>query len=202
MRKIVSSLILCYVICAAFWITSICSDRYYLDQELIRIHIVANSDSESDQDIKLQVRDAICRSVASDLERVQNAEEAFSYLRNNLSKLRNIANQVLEEAGVDMEATISLGKEVFTTREYDTFRLPAGIYKTVRIILGEGNGENWWCVAFPSLCSTETVFQYEEAAACAGMSSLLVDSLKNTPNYELRFWVLDLIGNIAGCFYE
>ena len=202
MRKAMSSLVLCGVIYAAFWMMSICSDRYYLDQEVIRMHIVANSDSELDQNIKFQVRDAVCRSIASDLDRIQNTEEALEYLRNNLSKLRNIANQVLEEAGVDMEATVSLGKEVFTTREYDTFRLPAGIYKTVRITLGEGNGENWWCVTFPSLCSTETVFQYEEAAACAGMPSLLTESLKKTPNYELRFLVLDFIGSIAAYFYE
>ena len=198
MRKIVSSILFCLVICVPFWVMGIASDQQYLTRELIRMHVVANSDSYEDQSIKLQVRDAVCASIEKDLQNIQDLDQAKAYLEEAVPKLKQIADQILRKNGIEMEATVSFCTESFPTRLYDTFRLPAGIYDTLRITIGEGKGENWWCVAFPSLCTQK---DFQIAAAGAGFDERLADTLTRESEYELRFYIMDRMGSIAARIY-
>ena len=167
------------------------ADRETLNQELIRFHVVAQSDSEEDQAVKLQVRDAVLNAIREDLNSLTDVDAARVYLREQLPKIQQIANDTLELAGFQPEAVVSLCREAFDTRKYDTFTLPAGVYETLRIVIGDGAGHNWWCVAFPSLCLTATSEEFESAAVGAGFSEDLADTLSGSETYEVRFFLLD-----------
>ena len=130
-----------------------------LSEKLIRLHVVANSDSQEDQAIKLQVRDAVL-AAADGLE-----EER---LETALPEIQQAAEACLRQLGREETVTVSLGMERFPTRMYDSFSLPAGTYRALRVTIGEGAGKNWWCVVFPSLCFRATAAELEEAAVSAG----------------------------------
>ena len=190
---------ICFLLAASVWTWGLIRDRQYLNQELIRLHVVANSDSEEDQNIKLRVRDAIVASLSEGMADIADVPAAKEYLRENLPKIEAIANRTLEEVGVDSRAAVTLCKEAFDIRHYDTFTLPAGVYESLRVVIGEGQGKNWWCVAFPSLCMGATSEEFEEAAQTAGMDNTLTETL--TGGLQLRFYLLDVLGRAEkACF--
>lgn len=190
---------ICFLLAASVWTWGLIRDRQYLNQELIRLHVVANSNSEQDQNIKLRVRDAIVSSLSEGMADIADVPAAKEYLRENLPKIEAIANRTLEAAGVDSRAAVTLCKETFDIRHYDTFTLPAGVYESLRVVIGEGQGKNWWCVAFPSLCMGATSEEFEEAAQTAGMDDTLSETL--TGGLRLRFYLLDALGRAEkACF--
>ena len=201
MGKSTKCLGVCLLLAVSIWTWGLLRDRQYLDQELIRLHVVANSDTEADQSIKLQVRDAIVASLSEGMADIGDVQAAKSYLRENLSKIEAIANNTLQAAGVDSRAVVTLCRETFDIRKYDTFTLPAGVYESLRVVIGEGQGHNWWCVAFPTLCMSATSEEFEEAAQTAGMDENLSETL--TGGYQLRFFLLDALGRAENlCFRE
>ena len=116
----------------------------------------------------------------------------------NVGRLR----KKLEAAGVDSRAVATLCQETFDIRNYDTFTLPAGVYESLRIVIGEGEGKNWWCVAFPTLCLSATTEGFEEAAQTGGMDAGLTQTLSNGEPYQLRFYLLDAFGRLENlCFH-
>lgn len=195
MRKLWKQVLLCALVSAFFWGAALLSDRKALNEGLIRFHVVANSDSEQDQAVKLRVRDAVLESIQEDLKQVGNIDQARDYLQENLPKIQSVAEQTLQSLGVDAGAVVSLTKEAFDTREYDTFRLPAGIYEALRITIGEGEGKNWWCVTFPTLCLSATEDGFRETSVGAGFSQALTDSL-SSEDWEIRFFLLDAMGRL------
>ena len=199
MVKKVKCIGICLLLVVSVWTWGLIRDRQYLNQELIRLHVVANSDSEEDQNIKLLVRDAIVASLSEGMADIADVPAAKEYLRENLPKIEAIANRTLEAAGVDSRAAVTLCKETFDIRHYDTFTLPAGVYESLRVVIGEGQGKNWWCVAFPSLCMGATSEEFEEAAQTAGMDDTLSETL--TGGLRLRFYLLDALGRAEkACF--
>ena len=200
MGKSAKCLGVCLLLAVSVWTWGLLRDRQYLDQELIRLHVVANSDTEADQSIKLQVRDAIVASLSEGMADIGNVQAAKAYLRENLSKIEAIANNTLQAAGVDSRAVVTLCRETFDIRKYDTFTLPAGVYESLRVVIGEGQGHNWWCVAFPTLCMSATTEDFEAAAQIAGMDENLSETL--TGGYQLRFFLLDALGRAENiCFH-
>ena len=195
MRKLWKQVVLCALISAFLWGAALLSDRKALNEGLIRLHVVANSDSEQDQAVKLRVRDAVLESIQADLKQVADIGQARDYLQENLPKIQSVTEQTLHSLGVDTTAVVSLTKEVFDTREYDTFSLPAGIYEALRITIGEGEGKNWWCVTFPTLCLPATAAGFRDAAVGAGFSQSLTDTLSGG-DLEIRFFLLDAIGRL------
>lgn len=201
MRKIWKRILICTCIPALIWGTQILSDRRQLRQELIRFHVVANSDAPQDQAVKLEVRDAVLQSIRRDLQMAADMDAAKIYLQENLPKIQRIANEALESAGFSEKAVVSLCQETFDTRIYDTFTLPAGVYESLRIVIGEGKGHNWWCVAFPNLCLPAASEEFEDAAAGAGFSEDLTKTLADRENYEVRFFLLDALGQLENILY-
>ena len=120
--------------------------------DVVRLHILANSDSEIDQAVKLKVRDALLKTNASLLTKGVNTDNAPLYFEVSKDELLETAQNVLKENGFSYDAVITLEKEYFETRKYGELTFPAGEYTALKVVLGEGKGHNWWCVMFPPLC--------------------------------------------------
>lgn len=185
---------------ALAWCVGVIRDRAELGDKLIRLHVVANSDSETDQAVKLQVRDAVMDYLKNvDLQDVRSAK---AYLQENLPEIRQIANRTLKEAGHTATAAVSLCKEAFDVRHYDNFSLPAGVYEALRITIGEGKGRNWWCVVFPALCYSAAGETFEDVAVGAGFSGELASSLEGKDPIEIRFFLLDWLGKLENMLFD
>lgn len=202
MRKHLKRIGICILAVGFVWTVKLAADKVTLREELIRLHIVAASDSEEDQTLKLQVRDAVLSGLKQGMQNVADPAQARAYLQENLSKIETVANRVLRDAGSADRASVSLQLEEFDVRRYETFALPSGIYEALRITIGEGEGRNWWCVAFPSLCVGATVEEFEEIADCAGFSDTLIGSLTGAKTYEVRFFVLDMLGRLENFLHK
>jgi len=159
--------------------------------KLIRLHVVANSDSEDDQAQKLAVRDAVLAEAEPILQGAASAQEAKQRLEAQLPLLTEAANTVLRGSGITAEVT--LGREMFPLREYESFTLPAGEYEALRVTIGEGVGHNWWCVAYPSLCFTASAEELTEVAVAAGLTEEEAAQLTGQRDgYVFRFRLLEL----------
>ena len=202
MKKAWKRLGICFLAAAIVWCGGLILDRQTLGRELVRLHVVGASDLAEDQTIKLQLKDAVVDSLKADLQKLQNAEKAMDYLQENLQKIEAYANRFLRQSGCTDIATVTLGTEEFPTRVYDTFSLPAGVYQTLRITIGPGAGQNWWCVAFPGLCLPATAEGFEDAASCAGFSDGLTATLEEKSGYEIRFWLLDTLGRLENFLHQ
>ena len=186
----------CALLAAFVWCGTVIADRQLLNEELIRLHVVANSDRVEDQELKLLVRDAIITSLRQALADVRDTEQAKEYLQENLPKLQELANKTLDAAGSAQQAVVTLCREGFPTRQYNTFSLPAGIYKALRVTIGDGAGKNWWCVVFPSLCVPQTSQGFSDTAAGAGFPDALSGALTGEEPYQIRFYLLDKLGEL------
>ncbi len=123
-----------------------------LAANLIRLHVIANSDSPEDQSLKRDVRDAILAYVQDELKYSDNIEKSREIIKNNLTEITDIAKKVITEKGRSYGVRTILGKYPFPTKVYGDIALPAGEYQALRVVIGEGRGANWWCVLFPPLC--------------------------------------------------
>lgn len=176
-------------------------DQETLEEGLLRLHVVANSDAPEDQAVKLRVKDAVVSMLEETMEAMPTVEEARAYLETHLPQIEETANRVLKELGSGLEAVVTFARERFPTREYDTFRLPAGVYQALRITIGAGEGHNWWCVLFPSLCVPASIQDFTAAAEASGMSQTLAGTLAgDTTGYEIRFRLLDWLGEVKAGF--
>jgi len=126
--------------------------RDALADHIVRLRVVANSDSEADQALKIQVRDAVIASLSDSLTGAYDHDSSLAILAENLETAKNAAANVVAGAGYDYDIKAEIIREDFGTRKYTDFTLPAGEYDSLRITIGAGAGKNWWCVVFPALC--------------------------------------------------
>lgn len=165
-----------------------------LAEKLIRLHVIANSDSEADQALKLQVRDAILEEAEEILRACAGLEEAEEQLGAALERMTAIAGDTVARAGYDYPVSAALSYESYPTREYETFRLPAGRYLSLRMTIGAGEGRNWWCVVFPPLCNAATTEEFRETAGAAGLSSEELALLtEESQGVVVRFKVIEWV---------
>lgn len=190
------------LIYGAFCLGGIMQDRQTLSEDVIRLHVVAASDSEEDQAVKLQIRDAVVEKLNGVMDELPSAADAKVFILDHLDEIENVANEVLEKAGFSDTVTVSLDEEAFDTRVYDTFTLPAGVYESLRIVIGEGEGHNWWCVVFPTLCVPQTTDDFASAAVSSGFSDTLADTVSNEKGYEVRFFILDCLGRLQNLLFR
>ena len=141
--------LLCAVLLSTARFDAACDD---LRHNVLRLHIIANSDSDADQAVKIKVRDRILEETSAVFENKTNLGEAESAVGERLNDFEEIAKSVLGENGFDYGASAELGTDYFETREYESFTLPAGNYRSLIIRLGKAEGKNWWCVVFPAVC--------------------------------------------------
>lgn len=126
------------------------SDTY--KDKLIRLHVLANSDSPEDQDLKLKVRDEIIANMNDKLGNSKSIDETREIVKNNIDEIKEIALKEIESNQKDYQVAVSLDDQNFPTKSYGGFTLPAGEYEALKVVIGEGKGQNWWCVMFPPLC--------------------------------------------------
>lgn len=167
--------------------------------KVVRLHVLANSNSEEDQAVKLAVRDAILDMTVPLLQDCQTKEEAVFLLEENRELLTETAQAVLREEGFEDTVRIEMGLEDYPTRTYDSLCFPAGEYVSMRVELGEAEGQNWWCCLFPPLClGAATVNERDAEDACISVGftptqyKIITESDK--PVYKARFKILELWG--------
>ena len=166
-------------------------DEAEIYDNTIRLHVIANSDTEHDQSVKLYVRDAVLEEIAALTENAKSVEEAEAIINSELGNVREKAKAALSAIGEDISVNVTLSEEYYPTREYANFRLPAGNYTSLRILLGEAEGQNWWCVLYPELCTSGA--KADEALVKTGFSKDQIDILTggNKPQYRLKFKILE-----------
>ena len=181
-------------------LTSLCASlqaqQQRLAEKLIRLHVVANSDTREDQRVKLLVRDAVLETANGLLRDAQNPEAA---LQTGLPELERAANEKLASLGCEETASVSLRRELFPMREYETFRLPAGVYRTLRVSIGQAGGHNWWCVVFPPLCLDSSKVRAEEKKAGYTEEETALLAGKDGSS-KVRFFFLDLAAKLRRLF--
>ncbi len=196
MKKAIKWTLGCLAVCLLMLSAVVIPDKISLSRNLIRLHVVANSDSPEDQQVKQELKNAIIKYLQPHLEDCGTIEDAYSYLQDNLSQIEAFSNEFLGENGYFQRVSVSFEKEAFPIRHYDSFSLPSGVYQSLRIRIGEAEGKNWWCVVFPSLCIPAAGESFESTAAGAGFSDSLSASLTGEEDYELEFFLLDCIGKL------
>lgn len=156
-------------------------------QEVLRLHILANSDSAADQAVKLRVRDAVLEETGNLFSAAGTLEEAEEAAAKNLAAIEETARRVLAEEGCSYPVKAELARTYFGTREYGETTLPAGEYQALRLSLGEGAGKNWWCVMFPPIC----VPAAEPEEAQAGQALRDIRALNQGPKLRLSFALVE-----------
>ena len=163
-----------------------------LAQKMIRLHVIANSDSEADQALKLEVRDKVLDFTTTVLQRSADMEDAQVRLREELTRIETIAQREIAAQGYDYPVTAQLASAEFPLKEYDGFSLPAGEYMALRLVIGEGEGRNWWCVVYPPLC-TAAAADMPQTAIHAGLTDDDVSFITGEDTgYVLKFRSVEL----------
>ena len=164
-----------------------------LADSVLRLHVLANSDTKADQELKLKVRDGVLAEANAILPRQADRAEAERILGENLQRLAAAGAAVVAEEGYDYPVSACLQETWFPTKEYEDFALPAGQYQALRIVIGEGDGQNWWCVVFPPLCLGSVSETSAQTALDAGLSEQQVALLTGeSEGYIVKFKALEL----------
>ncbi len=171
-----------------------------LAQKVIRLHVVANSDSAEDQALKLKVRDAVLQEGALRLTGLDR-DQALEALSEALPELGQVAADTVAGEGYDYPVRVSLGEDAFPTKRYRDFALPAGDYTALRVELGEGSGQNWWCVVFPPLCLGSVSETAAETLAESGLTGDQVSLVTGeTEGYVVKFKAMELWEGLKSSF--
>ena len=170
------------------------SDLY---KSVVRLHVLANSDGDKDQKLKLKVRDAILKESGEFFEDCETQAQAKRAIEDNLSKIEAIAKRTVREEGYDYDVKVLLGNEEYPTRNYESCSFPSGEYLSLRVLIGNGEGQNWWCVLFPPMCLS-AASDGNEAFAQVGLTGEQYNIIteNQTPKYKARFKILEAFGDL------
>ena len=194
----------CIFTSAVLIITMLCgfvpsrSDMELYDN-VVRLHVIARSDSEHDQKIKLLVRDAVLKEMDSLVSMASSAEEAANIISEHIGEVSEAVLAALTSVGEDSGARVTLFRESYPTKDYGDIALPSGEYLSLKVIIGEGEGQNWWCVLFPSLCLSAVKGAEEsiEVGLTPEQYRTITESGEKesapAPKYRLKFRFLELI---------
>ena len=188
-KKIKISVTVGIIVAILFSICSFAKTSEEIRSDVLRLHVIANSDTSVDQNLKLRLRDYILQEGKDIFNGSVNVENAVEKIEPALPELEKSAKAFVNQAGFDYDVKISLSNEYFTTRTYETVTLPAGKYLALRVVIGSGEGHNWWCVMFPPMCvpaadkkdEIENVFSEKE-----------IKLVESKPKYEPRFKVVEI----------
>lgn len=159
-------------------------------ENVLRMHIIANSDSDEDQALKLKVRDALLSLETEVFSDCETEAEAAAAAERYIEDFERVAEQTLKMNGCDCPVTVSVGDAWFETREYESFTLPAGTYEALKVVIGEGKGKNWWCVMFPAVCLPAVTDRNERLEDTLGKENAEVVTAKE--RYKVRFKVVEV----------
>ena len=201
-RKIFTLLtltVLCALVLGLFPVSG--EEKLY--DSVVRLHVLANSDSDVDQALKLKVRDRIIEVTEDIFTQARSKDEAETVARLALSMIEDEAKRVVEESGFDYPVTVTLGQEEYPERDYEGLKFPAGEYLSLRVLIGDAEGQNWWCVLFPPIClraASRDQRDTEEAFIAAGLTGeqyrIITES--GSGRYKIKFKILEVIKELFG----
>lgn len=182
-------------ICLAAAGASVSAQQQELSAKLIRLHVIANSDSPLDQQQKLKVRDAVMSAIGKN--DWSSREESRQWLEENLQELCDVALQTLYREGNPQRVSAQLCREQYPTRVYDDFSLPSGEYTSLKLVIGEGKGQNWWCVVYPAICMPAAGKDFASEAVSAGLSGKEISLIsEDTREVKIKFKLLEMLQNL------
>lgn len=188
-----------YIACLLFSVLLVAalpvSGEEELYDDVLRLHILANSDSENDQALKLTVRDKILSVYGDDLAACTEKEEAEEMLFSLQDDIQRTAKACIEAEGYNYPVTVSLRREDYPTRHYENVTLPSGNYCSLRIIIGEGAGQNWWCVLFPPMCVGSAIGT-EDTSVPVGLSEAEYHLISGGGQYRIKFKILEIVESL------
>ena len=198
-KKIKISICVSMIVAIIFSICSFAKTSQEIRSDVLRLHVIANSDSSVDQNLKIRLRDFLLEEGKSIFDGSVNVENAVKKIEPQIPALEKSAKEFIQTSGFDYDVKISLSREYFTTRTYETVTLPAGRYLALRVVIGAGEGHNWWCVMFPPMCvpaadkknEIENVFTEDE-----------IKLVESSPKYEIRFKVVEICEEIKESLNE
>ncbi len=168
---------------------------------VVRLHVVANSNSEADQELKLKVRDAIIGVVTPAVKECHSQSEAMDAINSIIPQIETVAREVIADEGYSYNVSVVLGEEYYPTKTYESCAFPEGEYVSLRVLIGDAEGENWWCCLFPPLClsaaTDDDKDDNEDAFISVGLTSDQYKIITETsnPKYRVRFKVLETINS-------
>ena len=199
MISILSFLLVLYVsLCAISYARTVSSD---LCESVFRLHVIANSDSDEDQNLKYKVRDNLIEYMNTISINCSNKQEAISIASEHLEDFKQIALSTIKEEGFDYDVNISIGNFEFPTKSYGDISLPAGFYDALKVEIGSSKGQNWWCVMFPPLCFVDVTSGIVPEESKKELQNNLSEeefaliSDNKSPNIEFKFKLLELFTN-------
>ena len=196
MRLFLKSLLCSFVISSLISMTGFCSVCENLQNDVFRLHIIANSDSEQDQILKLKVRDGILEYTAELFSECKNRDEAIVSAKENLEDIKRFSQDMVYSYGYDYQVDAYITEMDFDTRIYEEFTLPAGKYNALRIVIGNGQGHNWWCMLYPALCIPSA----QEKKPELSLDENETDVISNPGKYEVKFRLVEIFEAIRSFF--
>ncbi len=190
-KQIEKSFILGFIISVLVMMTGFIGQCENISDRVFRLHILANSDSEEDQLLKMKVRNRIIEYSQNIFEKAENKLEAQMFTDIYLEEIREIAQKEIYDQGFDYPVSVELTNMYFNTRHYNNVTLPAGNYDALRILIGEGKGRNWWCVMFPPMC-LPVAEEKQELAEVLNKTQMGIVTNVNEPKYEIRFKCVEM----------
>ncbi len=189
------------IICAVSYVNAVSSN---IESSVFRLHVIANSDSKEDQDLKYIVRDNILTYINEISKNASTKEEVIEIAQNNIDKIKQIAQETVYENGYNYSVNIKIGNFAFPTKQYGDISLPSGFYDALRVEIGSASGQNWWCVMFPPLCfvdvSSGVVPEESKEVLQENLSyeeyNLLSEN-QNNSDMNFKFKIVELFQNIG-----
>ena len=189
-----------------FIYTSICAISYAnqvsndISNSVFRLHVIANSDSDEDQNLKYIVRDKLLEYMNELCINCSTKEEAISIAQNNLNNFKELALQTIREEGFDYSVNVNIGNFEFPTKYYGDISLPAGYYDALKVEIGEAKGQNWWCVMFPPLCFTDVTSGVVPEESKEDLENTLTDEefsivSDNSLDIQVKFKILEILNS-------
>ena len=169
-----------------------------LYENVLRLHVLANSDSEEDQALKLKVRDAVLEYTEEIFKNCTDKDEAHSLLEENLDAIKAVAEKTVAEESYSLPVSVALGEEEYPTKNYESCCFPSGEYTSLRIMLGNAEGQNWWCVLFPPLClsaASNGADAFTQAGLTDDQYNIITQT--DTPKYKVRFKILEAFEGVG-----
>lgn len=209
MKKLILALAAGFIITAVIGVYAQTTQNE-ISNSLIRLHVVANSDSAEDQAVKLKVRDAIIEAMKDKLDGVSRPSQAEKIIQDNISYIEQLAANTLIKEGYHYGASAQMGNYSFPSKQYHNITLPAGNYNALRVTLGEGKGQNWWCVMFPPLCIIDTTIGkagqdslslFKENMSQQSYDIITVSDESEFP-VQIKFKIVELFSETAKMFWQ
>ena len=186
------------IICAFSYVNPVSSN---IQNSVFRLHVIANSDSDEDQNLKYIVRDSILNYINTISENSHSKDDVIQLAKENLDAIKNIAQQTIYQNGYSYEVSVDIGNFAFPTKTYGDISFPAGFYDALKVQIGEAQGQNWWCVMFPPLCFVDVTSGIVPDDSKENIKNNLSQEeynllSENTPDINFKFRIVEMIQNI------